>query len=65
MIFFIKYVESKCQAHELLTTKKQTNARFAKKLFFNSSKLRFAVLGLIGQLIRLVTVKSFYELPIW
>ena len=39
-VFFIKCVKSKCQAHELLITKGQTNARFAKQLFFNNSKLR-------------------------
>ena len=65
MIFFIKCVKSKCQAHELLTTKEQMNARFAKQLFFNNSKLKFAVLGLIGQSFRLVTVGSFYELSVW
>ena len=65
MMFFIKCVKSECEAHELLTTNEQTNARFAKQLFFNNSKLKFIVLGLIGQLIRLMTVRSFYELPVW
>ena len=37
-MFFINCVNSKCQAHELLTTKEQTNTRFAKQLFFNNSK---------------------------
>ena len=41
MIFFIKCVKSECEAHELLKMKEHTNARFAKQLFFNNSKLKF------------------------
>ena len=41
MMFFIKCVKFESEAHELLTTKEQTNARFAKPLFFNNSKLKF------------------------
>ena len=52
-------------AHKLLKIKEQTNAQFAKQLLFNNLKLKFAVLGLIGQLIRLVIVRSFYEFPVW
>ena len=40
MMYFIKCVKSECKAHELLTTKEQTNTRFAKQLFFNNSKLK-------------------------